>query len=85
MHKYIYSEEVPVDMIKGRAQCMWQHSRIFGINRVPLHHCDTLIQEDLSTCRHIIILVRDQVYNLPVYEKQNADQWRRLSAEEIEQ
>ncbi|KAI7857673.1 acyltransferase ChoActase/COT/CPT [Circinella umbellata] len=79
------AESIPVDMIKGQAQCMWQHSRIFGINRVPLHHCDTLIQEDLSSCRHIVVLVRDQIYKLPVYKKQNNDQWRRLSAEEIEQ
>ncbi|KAI9258898.1 acyltransferase ChoActase/COT/CPT [Phascolomyces articulosus] len=78
-------EEIPVDMIKGKPQCMWQHSRIFGITRIPLHHCDTLVQEDLSTCRHIIILVRDQVYQLPVYKKQANDTWERLSPQEIEE
>ncbi|KAI9498725.1 acyltransferase ChoActase/COT/CPT [Zychaea mexicana] len=78
------AEAIPVDMIKGQAQCMWQHSRIFTITRVPFYHCDTLIQQDISTCRHIVVLARDQVYRVPIY-KQQGQSWQRLTAEEIEQ
>ncbi|KAI8147009.1 acyltransferase ChoActase/COT/CPT [Fennellomyces sp. T-0311] len=77
------AEAIPVDTIKGKPLCMWQHSRIFGITRIPLPGCDALTQSDISETRHIIILVRDQVYKLPVYKKKG-DRWERLTFEEIE-
>lgn len=81
-----HSEDIPVDMIKGeKAQCMWQHSRIFCLTRLPMHHCDKLVQYDMASIKHIIVLVRDQVYKLPVYKQQSDTTWRLLTRQEIEQ
>ncbi|KAL0083601.1 acyltransferase ChoActase/COT/CPT [Phycomyces blakesleeanus] len=63
-------QELPVEMMKGnKAQCMWQYSRIFGVTRVPLPHCDSVLQGDASKLRHIIVVVRDQLFNLEVYDQ----------------
>lgn len=78
------AEAVPVDMVKGKALCMWQYSRTFSLTRVPLHHCDTLVQHDPATTRHILVLVRDQTFKLQVYKESNGN-WSRLSLDEIEQ
>lgn len=81
------SEDIPVDMIRGnKAQCMWQHTRIFCLTRIPMHHCDKLVQHDMASIKHIIVLVRDQVYKLPVYKQQpGTTTWRLLTRQEIEQ
>ncbi|KAF7720979.1 hypothetical protein EC973_005653 [Apophysomyces ossiformis] len=80
----IDKQTLPVDMMRGgKAQCMWQYSRYIGVTRVPLHHCDTLVQEDPATLHHIIVLVRDQIYKLMVYRPEG-DQWVRLTTDEIE-
>ncbi|CAO3627431.1 unnamed protein product [Mucor hiemalis] len=72
-------------MMKGfKAQCMWQYSRIYSVTRVPLHHCDTLVQADAKKIRHIAILLRDQVYKLDVYKELKKDIWVMLTTEEIE-
>ncbi|EPB92959.1 hypothetical protein HMPREF1544_00033 [Mucor circinelloides 1006PhL] len=78
-------QELPVDMMKGnKAQCMWQYGRIFSVTRVPLHHCDTLVQADAKFVRHIVVLLRDQIYKLNVYKELKKDIWILLTAEEIE-
>lgn len=78
-------QELPVDMMKGsKAQCMWQYSRIFSVTRVPLYHCDTLVQADAKQIRHIVVLLRDQVYKLDVYKELKKDIWVMLTTEEIE-
>lgn len=65
---------------KDQPQCMWQYTRIYGITRVPLLHCDGIIQQDLSKTHHIIVLVQNQVYKLPVYHQDG----RRYTLDEIE-
>ncbi|KAI9020004.1 acyltransferase ChoActase/COT/CPT [Phycomyces nitens] len=63
-------QELPVEMMKGnKAQCMWQYSRIFGVTRVPLPHCDSVVQQDPSKLRHILVVVRDQLFKLDVYDQ----------------
>lgn len=71
-------------MVKGnKSLCMWQYSSMFAVTRVPLYHCDTLVQADAKHTRHIIVLLRDQVYKLDVY-KQQGDHWVLLTTDEIE-
>lgn len=78
-------QELPIDMMKGsKAQCMWQYSRMFSVTRVPLHHCDVLVQADPKFVRHIVVLLRDQVYKLNVYKELKKDIWMLLTADEIE-
>ncbi|CEP14095.1 hypothetical protein [Parasitella parasitica] len=79
-------QELPVEMMKGaKAQCMWQYSRIFSVTRVPMYHCDTLVQADPKFVRHIIVLLRDQIYKLDVYRELKKDIWVLLTTEEIEE
>lgn len=71
-------------MIRGKEPlCMRQYNRIFGITRIPLHHCDELYQEPISKTLHIIVLACDQIYKLQVY-KQVDGKRQRLSVDEIE-
>lgn len=65
---------------KDQPQCMWQYTRIFGITRVPLPHCDGIIQQDLSKTNHIVVLVQNHVYKLPVYHPDG----KRYTVDEIE-
>ncbi|GAA5806236.1 hypothetical protein HPULCUR_011767 [Helicostylum pulchrum] len=75
-------EELPVDMVRGnKSLCMWQYSSIFSVTRVPLHHCDTLVKSNAKEIRHIIVLLRDQIYKLDIYKQ---DTWTLLTTDEIE-
>jgi carnitine O-acetyltransferase len=72
-------------MMRGnKALCMWQYSRIFSVTRVPLYHCDTLVQADAKEIRHIAVLLRDQIYTLNVYQELKKDIWILLTTEELE-
>ncbi|KAI8976252.1 acyltransferase ChoActase/COT/CPT [Pilobolus umbonatus] len=78
----IDKEKLPIDMMKGgKAQCMWQYSRIFGVTRVPLYDCDTLVQ---SNSHHISVIVRDQIYIVNVYKEVSKDTWVPMTTNEIE-
>ncbi|KAI8981871.1 acyltransferase ChoActase/COT/CPT [Mycotypha africana] len=78
-------QELPVDRLRGnKPLCMWQYSRIFSVTRIPMYHCDTLVQPDkVQDVHHIIVIVRDQIYTLNVYKEENGN-CVLLSAEEIE-
>ncbi|KAI9306900.1 acyltransferase ChoActase/COT/CPT [Cunninghamella echinulata] len=77
-------EEIPIEMVRGKSPlCMRQYSRIFGITRIPLHHCDELYQPNISESNHIIVLVCDQIYKLQVYKEVNGNK-QRLSIDELE-
>lgn len=72
-------------MLKGnQPQCMWQYTRTFAVTRVPLYHCDTIVHFDPSTIRHIVVLVRDQVYKLQVYKEQG-EKWILMTMDEIQE
>lgn len=82
----IDQEKIPAEVIgKGKQPlCMWQYSRIFSVTRVPLYHCDTLVQADPKHVRHITVILRDQVYVLSVYKEVQKDTWVLLTTDEIE-
>jgi carnitine O-acetyltransferase len=63
---------------------MWQYSRIFSVTRIPLYHCDELVQADAREVRHIAVLLRDQIYKLNVYKEIKKDIWVMLTVDEIE-
>lgn len=71
-------------MREYKALCMWQYSRMFAVTRVPLLHCDTLVQANAKEIRHIAVILRDQVYTLNVYKEIKKDIWILLTTEEIE-
>ncbi|KAI9277721.1 acyltransferase ChoActase/COT/CPT [Umbelopsis sp. AD052] len=79
----IDSQKLPIDMLRGgKAQCMHQYTRIFGVTRIPQPKCDTFSNVNESAT-HIIILVRNQMYPLHVYKQRNGQRVR-ASKEEIE-
>ncbi|KAI8376937.1 acyltransferase ChoActase/COT/CPT [Blakeslea trispora] len=83
--EFIDAETLPIERIKGdKPQCMWQSSRMFSVTRVPLMQCDALVQANPKDVRHIIVLVRDQVYQLFVYKEIQTNFWVLMSTEEIE-
>lgn len=76
-------QELPVDMVRGnKPLCMWQYSSMFSVTRVPLHHCDTLVKSNAKEIRHIVVLLRDQIYKLDIYKQ---DTWTLLTTDEIEE
>jgi carnitine O-acetyltransferase len=80
----LYRQELPIERLKGgEPQCMWQYSRIFSVTRIPSYHCDTLFETD-QKYRHIIVLVRDQIYKVNVYKELKDDIWQLMTTDEIE-
>ncbi|KAI8875050.1 CoA-dependent acyltransferase [Backusella circina FSU 941] len=76
-------QELPIERFKGgEPQCMWQYSRIFSVTRIPSYHCDTLLESTHQ--KHIIVLVRDQIYKVLVYKELKDDIWQLLTTDEIE-
>ncbi|ORX46745.1 acyltransferase ChoActase/COT/CPT [Hesseltinella vesiculosa] len=76
-------EELPVDMARTQPFCMWQYSRIFGVTRIPMPHCDSLIQPDPASLTHVIVLACDQMYKLKVYHQVNGTR-QRVSIDALE-
>ena len=60
------SEHVPTEMTKQGPLCMNQYKYLFGITRVPKPECDTLAGSYPPKSRHIIVLVRDQIFVMDV-------------------
>ncbi|KAH9275992.1 hypothetical protein BSLG_004468 [Batrachochytrium salamandrivorans] len=60
--------------------CMNQYRNIFGISRIPVAGCDVLVGAHPSPHQHIVVLVRDQLYVVWVYDKQSG---KRLAISEI--
>jgi len=62
-------EEIAVEKTKQGPLCMWQYEQLFGLHRIPGEKGDHLIGKFPETLneKHICILIRDQVYKLPVY------------------
>ncbi|KAI7865414.1 acyltransferase ChoActase/COT/CPT [Spinellus fusiger] len=62
---------LPIEMLRGnQVQCMHQYRRIFGVTRIPMPHCDSILQHDPSKYSHITVLVRDQVFILDTCDGQ---------------
>ncbi|KAG2182043.1 hypothetical protein INT43_006969 [Umbelopsis isabellina] len=78
-----YSQTLPVEMLKGgKPLCMHQYTRVLGVTRIPLPHCDTFSQVN-ENANHVIIIVRDQIYPLDVFHVV-AGERKRVSLEELE-
>ena len=54
---------------------------MFGITRVPKPNCDVLVGQHPSHARHIIVMVKDQIYAMDVYDSKNG---ARITIESIE-
>lgn len=61
---------------------MHQYTRVLGVTRIPLPHCDTFSQVN-EHANHVIIIVRDQIYPLDVYHVVGGER-KRVTLEELE-
>ncbi|KAJ1907090.1 hypothetical protein IWQ60_011931, partial [Tieghemiomyces parasiticus] len=61
--------DVPVDKTRQGPQCMSQYYAYFGTCRVPAPGCDRVRRTPTDTVRHIVVLTKDQVYEVPVYAR----------------
>lgn len=62
-------EELPPDMVRGKALCMEQYNKLFGSSRIPTS-TGCVMQSDPSS-HHIIVLSRSQFYWFDVLDRQN--------------
>ncbi|ORZ34834.1 acyltransferase ChoActase/COT/CPT [Catenaria anguillulae PL171] len=62
----IQSAALPVDTIKGKPLCMNQYTKLFGGTRTPKTGCDSITTPWPTNARHILVLVRDQIFKLPI-------------------
>lgn len=80
----VEQQRIPAESMNRGATplCMHQYTLMFGWTRVPKLNCDVNVCPGgfPSTSRHVIILVRDQMFHVSVY---TADM-RRLSVEVVE-
>ncbi|KAI8083080.1 acyltransferase ChoActase/COT/CPT [Halteromyces radiatus] len=77
-------QDLPVDLGAGKKPlCMHQYTKIYGITRIPLPYCDALVETDPASILHIIVLVRDQIYKLQVYQIVDGIK-HRLSVDQIQ-
>ena len=69
------SETLEPELTKAGSLCMYQYTRLFGVTRVPKPNCDVLVGEHPSRARHIIVLVKDQIYSVDVYDSQTGSRF----------
>ncbi|TPX71179.1 hypothetical protein SpCBS45565_g01373 [Spizellomyces sp. 'palustris'] len=75
------TETLPVDMTRAGPQDMNQYRHIFGITRVPKAECDVNVGSHPTHAKHVVVLVRDQIYAVDVYDANNGE---RVSITDIE-
>lgn len=54
------------------------------MTRIPFYQCDMLFQGNPKEIRHIVVLLRDQVYQLNVYKEIKKDIHVVMTSDEIE-
>lgn len=59
---------------------MNQNKKLFGVTRVPRLGCDYIVESFPSKSKHIILLVKDQMFAVHVYDKDGS----RLKVKDIE-
>ncbi|KAJ3184004.1 hypothetical protein HDU85_001855 [Gaertneriomyces sp. JEL0708] len=64
----IDTETLPVDMTRAGPQDMNQYRDMFGITRVPKPECDIIVGKHPIKSKHIVVLIRDQVYTVDVLD-----------------
>lgn len=77
------SQTLPVENTRGKPLCMSQYRSFICTTRIPLPHCDALVQEDSKNVLHIAVMACDQVYTLKVFELVDGKK-KRLSIDELE-
>ncbi|RUP44358.1 acyltransferase ChoActase/COT/CPT [Jimgerdemannia flammicorona] len=78
-------EQLPPDVARGKSPlCMYQYTRLFGVTRIPQPVCDTFAHTPHpNIARHIVVLLKDQIYPLDVYDEVDGRKVR-VSEKEIE-
>ncbi|TPX30708.1 hypothetical protein SmJEL517_g05790 [Synchytrium microbalum] len=72
-------ELLPPEGSRAGPMCMNQYRLMYGITRVPKPGCDVLVGSHPAPARHIIVLIRDQIYAVDVVDERG-----RISIEDIE-
>ncbi|KAJ3313799.1 hypothetical protein HDU76_002555 [Blyttiomyces sp. JEL0837] len=73
------SESIPADYMKDKPLCMNQFKNQFGASRIPGEKADSLSLVYPAQASHIVVLCRDQIYNLDVVHADKS----RVSIQEI--
>lgn len=60
---------------------MHQYSRMFGITRVPKPDCDILVGSHPASAQHIIVMVKDQIFIVYLYDRKTGG---RIPVKEVE-
>lgn len=76
------TEQLPPEYMgkKRIPLCMNQYRMQFGVTRVPDKPGDRILHQFPATGRHIIVMIEDQIYSVPVLTEDG----RRAPIEEIE-
>ncbi|KAI9595103.1 acyltransferase ChoActase/COT/CPT [Syncephalis fuscata] len=74
------NETYPVEMARDRPMCMRQYQCQFGGIRIAENPSDRIVSVYPALARHIIVLVRDQIFKVPVI----ADSGKRVPVQLLE-
>ncbi|KAI8916733.1 acyltransferase ChoActase/COT/CPT [Powellomyces hirtus] len=69
----IENETLPVDMTRAGPLDMNQYRHVFGITRVPKAGCDVNVGSFPCRSTHIVILARDQIYQIDVLDSKTRE------------
>jgi carnitine O-acetyltransferase len=76
----IENELLPPSVTSNGPLDMNQDKKIFGVTRVPKPGCDIIVESFPCKAHHIILLIKDQMFSVNVYDKSGA----RLKIKDIE-
>ncbi|KAJ2993166.1 hypothetical protein HDV02_002606 [Globomyces sp. JEL0801] len=74
------NQTFPPEYQKKTPMCMSQYQKIFGTTRIPGPKTDTLKYQYPTTAKHIIVLIRNQIYKVNVLTNNGG----RVTLEELE-
>ncbi|KAI9294156.1 acyltransferase ChoActase/COT/CPT [Neoconidiobolus thromboides FSU 785] len=77
----IDNEEFPAEYVGKKPICMNQYKDMFGVHRLPQKECDRLMKTFLKQSQHIVVLAKNHIYKVSVYEKETGN---RLSNKDIQ-
>lgn len=77
------SDSVPTEKTKIGPLDMSQYKHIFGVTRIPKSNCDVNYDIFPTPATHITVLVRDQIFKVPVYDSQNSTRIRNVDIESL--
>ncbi|KAJ3219356.1 hypothetical protein HDU67_001575 [Dinochytrium kinnereticum] len=68
--KVLDAEELEPEYMRDKPLCMNQYRFQFGVTRMPGEFCDSIHSTFPATATHIVVLIRDQIYSLEVYDQE---------------